>query len=155
MEEAHLRLAGPHQPNLRVSWVFSRFMQPWSGPGGGPHGVNRLMNVFCRALSELGEGATERFLQDRYTFGEYLRIMLTTARHYPAVFPITAAVLGPRGLVKWAGDIAAFAWDSAARSIYRRIGAGRWARLERLLRRSSPALALKLMARRTNWQATA
>jgi lycopene cyclase CruA len=155
LEERHLRLIGPQQSNLRVAWVFSRFMQPWRGPGGGPHGVNRLMNVFSRALSELGEEVTVRFLQDRYTFGEYLRILLTTARHYPAVFPITAAVLGPRGLLKWSRDIVAFALDDAARSLNRALGAKRWARLERLLSKRTPALALKLMARRTNWQVTA
>jgi lycopene cyclase CruA len=154
LEERYLRLIGPQQPNLRVAWVFSRFMRPWRGPGGGPHGVNRLMNVFSRSLSELGEEVTVRFLQDRYTFADYLRIMLTTARHYPAVFPITAAVLGPRGLMKWGSDMAAFALDDAARSVYRTLGAKRWARLERLLSKRAPALALRLMARRTNWQAT-
>ena len=153
LEECHLRSIGPHQANLRVAWVFSRFMQPWTGPGGGPQSVNRLMNVFCRALEGLGGGVTRRFLQDRYGFGDYLSIMLTTARLYPQVFPITIRVLGPRGLLKWAGDIVAFAADSALRSVFDALGARRWARMERVARQVAPSLALWLMARRTHWQA--
>jgi lycopene cyclase CruA len=154
LEESHLRQIGPQQANLRVAWVFSRLMQPWEGPGGGPYGVNRLMNVFSRALSNLGEDLTVRFLQDRYSFGEYMRILLTTARHYPTVFAITASVLGPGGLLKWAGDIAAFALDDAARLLYRAPGRRVSRRVERALRRVAPSLALTLMSRRTNWEAT-
>src|SRR5207249_9565934 len=45
LEARHLKSISPHQPNLRVAWVFSRFMQPW--PGSGDAAVNRIMNVFC------------------------------------------------------------------------------------------------------------
>lgn len=151
LEEEHLRTISPHQANLRVAWVFSRFMQPWRG--GDAASVNRLMNLFCKALADVGPRATLRFLQDRYTFGEYLRIMLTTARHYPGVFALTAQVLGPAGLLKWAGDIAAFAADDLLRGIYQQTGPRRWKRLESLLERRAPAAALKLISRRTAWQA--
>lgn len=97
---------GPHQANLRPAWAFARLLQPW--PGGDPAAVNRLMNAFCAALQAVGTDTTVRFLQDRHTFGDYLRILLTTAARYPAVFPITWRVLGPRGLVRWVRDIAAF-----------------------------------------------
>ncbi|HYP20943.1 MAG TPA: flavin-dependent dehydrogenase, partial [Chloroflexia bacterium] len=40
LEEKHLSEISPHQANLRVAWVFSRFMQPWPGSDGA--GVNRL-----------------------------------------------------------------------------------------------------------------
>jgi lycopene cyclase CruA len=97
---------GPHQANLRPAWAFARLLQPW--PGGDPAAVNRLMNAFCAALRAVGPDVTVRFLQDRHTFRDYLRILLTTAARYPAVFPITWRVLGPRGLARWARDIAAF-----------------------------------------------
>jgi lycopene cyclase CruA len=151
LEEKHLAAISPHQANLRVAWVFSRFMQPWAA--NDPAGVNRLMNVFCRALAEVGPEATVRFLQDRYTFREYLRIMLTTARHYPQVFALTARVLGPPGLVAWAGDIASFATDDALRAVYARSSKRRWRTAERWLARRWPGLGLRLMAARSAWQA--
>jgi hypothetical protein len=150
LDEKHLRTISPHQANLRVAWVFSRFMQPQPGDASS---VNRLMNVFSRALSEIGPDTTTRFLQDRYTFREYTRIMLTTARLHPGVVSFTARVLGARGLAAWAGDIAYFAVDSALRSVLQLLGPQRWRRLERVARRVSPALALHLISLRTAWQA--
>jgi lycopene cyclase CruA len=151
LEERHLTSISPYQANLRVAWVFSRFMRTW--PGGGDTGVNRLMNVFCRALSIAGPGATTRFLQDRYTFRDYIRIMLLTARHYPFVFAVTARALGPAGLLKWVGDILYFAGDDLLRTAHRWAGPGRWKALERAARRHAPAIALKSMALRTRWDA--
>lgn len=152
LEAKHLALISPHQANLRVAWVFSRFMQPW--PGGDGAAVNRLMNIFCRALGDVGMKTTVRFLQDRYTLGEYISIMLTTARHYPGVFALTARVLGPSGLLRWASDIAGFAGDEALRMIYRLAGSKLWKKIEKRAAHRSPSLALKMMARRTTWQAT-
>ncbi|HYP41455.1 MAG TPA: hypothetical protein VEX13_13935, partial [Chloroflexia bacterium] len=152
LEEKHLAAISPHQANLRVAWVFSRFMQPWPGSDGA--GVNRLMNVFCRALAQVGPHATRRFLQDRYTFSDYLRIMLTTAHHYPAVFALTARVLGARGLLKWAADIAAFAANDGLRALSTAIGRKSNRKLERLAHRLNPALTLRLRALRSAWAAT-
>ena len=151
LEERHLRVISPHQANLRVAWVFSRFMQPHRGRD--PASVNRLMNIFCRALNELGAKTTVRFLQDRYTFSEYLRIMLTTARHYPGIFALTARVLGPAGLVAWAGDITYFAAHEFARSLSHLAGEKRWLALERAASRLAPSLGLRLRALRTAWRA--
>ena len=106
LEAHHLRPIGPHQPNLRPTWAFARLLQPW--PGAGPAAVNRLMTAFCGGLAQVGPAATVRFLQDRHSFGDYLRILLTTARLHPAVFAITWRALGPRGLVRWLRDIALF-----------------------------------------------
>jgi len=106
LEAHHLRPLGPYQPNLRPTWAFARLLQPW--PGADPAAVNRLMNAFCRALRRVGPGPTRRFLQDRHTFADYLRILLTTAVLYPQVFLLTWRALGPRGLLRWLRDIAAF-----------------------------------------------
>jgi lycopene cyclase CruA len=151
LDEKHLRAISPHQANLRVAWVFSRFMQPQLGD---PFSVNRLMNIFSRALDSVGPATTTRFLQDRYSFREYLRIMLTTARLHPAVVPFTARVLGPSGLAAWATDIAYFAGDSAFHVLLNSIGLARWLKLEHLARNLSPALALRLMSMRTAWRAS-
>src|SRR5207244_7834846 len=97
-----------------------RFMQPW--PGSGDAAVNRIMNVFCAALKEAGPATTTRFLQDRYTFSEYLRVMLLTARHYPGVFALTARFLGPAGLLKCLGDIPAYAADDLLMAVHKAIG---------------------------------
>ncbi|HET6261076.1 MAG TPA: hypothetical protein VFG99_02415, partial [Chloroflexia bacterium] len=103
---------------------------------------------------EVGPAATLRFLQDRYTFADYLRIMLTTARHYPAVFALTARVLGARGLLKWAADIAAFAANDGLRTLSTVTGIKNTRKLERVAHSVSPALALKLKALRSTWAAT-
>lgn len=151
LEEEHLGLVSPHQANLRVAWVFSRFMQPHKA--GDPSSVNRLMNIFCRALARIGPRTTARFLQDRYTFREYLQIMLTTARHYPGVFALTARVLGPGGLLAWLLDMFYFASNEASRSIFRLLGPRNRRRIEKALERLAPAHALRLKAARTGWQA--
>jgi lycopene cyclase CruA len=113
LEARTLARIGPHQANLRPAWAFARLMQPW--PGGSPAAVNRLLNAFCAALVRVGAPTTQRFLQDRHTFRDYLRILLTTARLYPAVFPITGRVLGPRGLARWLRDVAVFGLTSDER----------------------------------------
>lgn len=151
LEERHLRLISPHQANLRVAWVFSRLMQPWAS--GDPACVNRLMNVFCGALGEVGQDATVRFLQDRYTFGEYLRIMLVTARRYPAVFPLVARVLGPGGLLKWVGDMVAFGGDELLRRLYGWVGHRRWRGIERVVGGVSVGVRLRLVGMRSLWRA--
>ncbi|HUP26880.1 MAG TPA: hypothetical protein VM409_00465, partial [Chloroflexia bacterium] len=152
LEEKHLRQISSHQPNLRVAWVFSRFMQPW--PGSDVYAVNRLMNVFSHALSDLGPVITRRFLQDRYTFGEYVRIMLTTARHYPRVFTITARALGAFGLAGWASDITRFGASDLLRMLSMNVPRRSRTRLRRLIQKTSPQLALRLLAAETMWQAT-
>lgn len=153
LERRHLNVITPHQANLRVAWVFSRFMQPW--PGGEATSVNRIMNVFCKALSEAGPRTTRRFLQDRYTFPEYLRIMLTTARHEPGIFALTARVLGSRGLLKWLGNIVAFAANDSLKAAYKLTPKPTWRVLEQAASRYAPALALRLKSLRTNWGAIA
>ena len=134
LEEKHLRLIGPHQANLRIAWVFSRFMQTW--PGADDAAVNRIMNVFCMALGEIGQSTTLRFLQDRYTLGEYLRIMLTTAKHYPEVLLLAVQVLGPVGVIKWMGDLAYFAGNEVFRLAYKANNKA-WVRAERLAQKKS------------------
>jgi lycopene cyclase CruA len=153
LEESQLASISPHQANLRVAWVFSRFMQP--RPGSPPTSVNVLMNVFGKALNEAGERVTVRFLQDRYSFPEYIKIMLLTARYYPRVFALTAQALGPRGLLKWLGDLAAFGADDLLRALYRLSGRNAWHALESTAERLSPSIALRLKAARTSWQAVA
>ncbi|MEO8288750.1 MAG: hypothetical protein ABI670_20210 [Chloroflexota bacterium] len=149
LEEQHLQLISPHQANLRVAWVFSRFMQPW--PGGDPASVNRMMNIFTRTLTAIGPKTTVRFLQDRYSFTEYIRIMLTTAKYFPEVFALTMRVIGLKGIQQWAGDITAFGSNEAMRAAYKLIGKRNWRRMENMV---SPHLALHLKALRTTWHAT-
>ncbi len=115
LEARHLRALGPYQPNLRPTWAFARLLQPW--PGADLAAVNRLMNAFCRALQRVGPGPTRRFLQDRHTFGDYLRILLTTAVLYPQVFVLTWRALGPRGLLRWVRDIGIFGLWAARRIV--------------------------------------
>jgi hypothetical protein len=62
-------------------------------------------------------------------------------------------VLGPGGLLKWLGDITAFAGDDLLRAVYKVIGRRGWLALESTARKHAPDLALKLMSRRTCWAA--
>lgn len=151
LDEEHLGMISPHQANLRVAWVFSRFMQPYKK--SDPAAVNRLMNIFCKALDRIGSRTTVRFLQDRYTLLEYLRIMLTTARHYPGVFALAVRVLGPSGVVAWMRDLAYFTSNEVGRASYRVLGSRVWGLMERVSALVSPAVSLRLRAARTAWQA--
>ena len=150
LDEKHLRTISPHQANLRVAWVFSRFMQPQLGD---PSSVNRLMNVFSRALDEIGPDTNHALPAGSLYFQ---RIHADHADHRTS--PSRRSVVyspcaGRPVLMAWAGDIAYFAGDSALRSILQALGPRRWRRLERAARRVSPALALRLISLRTAWQA--
>ncbi len=153
LEEKHLRQIGAHQSNISLVWVFSRFMQP-ANPTTRPTDVNRMMNVFCRALADIGPGLTRRFFQDRFGWRDYNRLILTTAWRSPRVFPFTLQVLGLRGIGHWFSDYLKLSRESLFRSVYRKVGLKRGLGLEKRLARRRPALALSLAARREEWQAS-
>ncbi len=150
--EKDLRSIGAHQSNISLVWVFSRFMQP-SRPNERPYDVNRMMNVFCAALRDMGPGLTRRFFQDRFGWRDYNRLILTTAWRHPRVYPYTFEVLGLHGVGEWASDYVKFSREALWRTIYKRLG-GKAQQLEKRLARRNPALALALAARREEWNAS-
>ncbi len=153
LEEGHLRQIGAHQSNISLVWVFSRFMQP-AKPGSRPDDVNRLMNVFCAALTATGPELTRRFFQDRFHWRDYTYLILTTARRSPRVFPFTLEVLGLRGIGHWFTDYLKFSRESFFRTIYNGLGVSRGHWLEKKLAKRRPAWALALAARREEWDAS-
>jgi lycopene cyclase CruA len=153
LEARHLRHITAAQPNLGVIWVFSRFMQPRAAPVGRPAEVNDLMNVFCAALRELGPDLADRFFKDRFGWRDYTRLVLHTARRYPAVFPRTLSTLGVRDTALWGVSYLEFSAaclrDGLVQTAlnvvgHRRVG---WAE------RRWPALGLRLAAHRLARQA--
>jgi lycopene cyclase CruA len=153
LEEKHLRSIGAHQHNIGLVWVFSRFMSPYDA-ARRPEDVNRMLNVFCAALQQIGPGLTRRFFQDRFGWLDYNRVILTTAWRSPRVFPFTLEVLGLGGIKDWSSDYLVFSADSFLRTLYRAAGPGRTKRLEKWLTPLAPGLALKLAARREEWAAS-
>ena len=154
LEEKHLRPIGAHQSNISLVWVFSRFMQPVN-PKKRPHDVNRLMNVFCSTLNDIGPGLTRRFFQDRFGWKDYHRLLLGTAWRYPRVYPFTVEVLGWWGTGQWAADYLRFSREALLRTFYKMLGGKKnagW--LERFLVSYKPSLALALAARREEWDAS-
>ena len=149
LEEKHLRQIGAHQSNISVAWVFSRFMQPVK-PATRPTDVNRMLNVFCAALNDLGPDLTNRFFQDRFSLSDYNRLILTTAWRAPRVFPFTLEVLGFRGIGHWIYDYVKFCRESLLRAIYRKLPT----KVEGWLKRLSPGMALRITARREEWLAS-
>ena len=150
LEEKQLRLIGAHQSNISLVWVFSRFMQPFR-PDQRPDDVNRMMNVFCAALRDIGPDLTRRFFQDRFNWRDYTRLILTTAWRSPRVFPFTLEVLGMRGIGHWFTDYLKFSRESLLRTLYKKLSTGRRDRLEKRL---PPTLALQVAARREEWDAS-
>jgi lycopene cyclase CruA len=151
LEEKHLRQIGAHQSNISPVWFFSRFMQPLN-PHKRPNDVNRLMNVFCAVLNTLGASLTRRFFQDKFGWWDFTRLLLTTARRSPRVFPLAWGALGPRGIVHGMSDYARFGREALLRSVYKRFRRP-FSALEKRFTRKRPALALKLAARREEWEA--
>lgn len=153
LEEKHLRIIGAHQHNIGLVWVFSRFMSPYDA-ARRPDDVNRMLNVFCAALQQIGPGLTRRFFQDRFGWLDYNRLVLTTAWRSPRVFPFSLEVLGLGGLKDWLSDYLRFSADAFLRTLYRLSGSRRVNRLEKWLAHFAPGLALKLAARREEWAAS-
>lgn len=154
LEEKHLRPIGAHQSNISLVWVFSRFMQPVN-PKKRPHDVNRLMNVFCSTLRDIGPGLTRRFFQDHFGWKDYHHLVLGTAWRYPRVFPFTVEVLGWWGTCQWISGYLRFSREAFLRTFYKTLGGKKnssW--LERFLVARKPALALALAARREEWDAS-
>lgn len=153
LESKDLRVIGAHQTNINQMWVFSRFMQP-SKPGARPNDVNRMMNVFCANLNQLGPALTRRFFQDRTGWRDYNRVVLSTARRYPRVFPFTFEVLGVKGVGHWALDYLIFSREALFRSLYSKLGKKRQTWLRQFLAKRRPKLALALSARHEEWLAS-
>jgi lycopene cyclase CruA len=150
LEEKHLRQIGAHQININLVWVFSRFMQPYN-PAKQPDSVNRLLNVFCAALDKVGKPVTRRFFQDKMTWGDYVRIMLTTATRYPRVYLLTIKVLGWKGIGNWAVDLVNFSLQALLCGIYKMIGKGFQAKLAHFLEKRNSQAAFRLLAKREEW----
>jgi lycopene cyclase CruA len=89
------------QSNLNAMWVMARFL----APRGGADDVNAIFRDFTRALQEVGPDTASRFFLDQATWGEYINIMLRTAKHRPQVVAEAFQVLGARGVATWIGDL--------------------------------------------------
>lgn len=153
LEAEDLRAIGAHQTNINQMWVFSRFMQPIK-PGQRPNDVNRMMNVFCASLNQIGPALTRRFFQDRIGWRDYNRVILTTAWRYPRVFPFTLEVLGLKGIGHWATDYLIFSREALLRTLYQKLGAPGQQRLHHFLEKRRPKLALALAASYEEWVAS-
>lgn len=138
-----------YQANVALNWVFSRFMQPWRDSTD----VNRLQNVFARVLNDLGVEVAVRFFKDQMRWRDYGRIVNHTLAIYRPIIPTALQVLGLRGAMRWIVDYLRFCCAAAEASLGRALGLSRLQRLEALLERRSPRHALRLRARRTEWQA--
>jgi lycopene cyclase CruA len=151
LEEKHLRQIGAHQININLVWVFSRFMQPYHA-SKQPDSVNRLLNVFCATLDQIGTPVTRRFFQDKIIWRDYIRIMLTTARRYPKVYILTVKVLGWRGIGQWAVDLVNFSIQALLCRLYKAVGKQFQTKLENFLEKRLPQMHFRLVAKREEWQ---
>jgi lycopene cyclase CruA len=89
------------QSNLNAMWVMARFL----ARRGGADDVNAIFRDFTRALQEVGADTASRFFLDQATWGEYINIMLRTAKHRPQVIAEAFQVLGVQGMATWIEDL--------------------------------------------------
>ncbi len=153
LEGKHLSSIGAHQTNINLVWVFSRFMQPVN-PGRRPNDVNRIMNVFCAALTKTGPELTRRFFQDKTRWSDYNKLTLMTAFYYPRVYPLTLEVLGLKGTGHWALDYLKLTRETLLCQVYRALGKKRQLSLENWATRRNPGLGLRIASRREEWLAS-
>ncbi len=102
LEAETLAALSAAQRNLSAMWVMARFL----APHGQADDVNAILRDFTRALAEVGPARAAAFFLDRATWGDYIEIMLRTARHRPQVLAEAFEVLGPRGVAQWLEDLA-------------------------------------------------
>jgi|GEM_PF-111284 len=149
LEPAELAQINAFQANVSLNWVFSRFMHPW----GKADDVNRLQNIFLGVLGELGVGHATRFFRDRMRWADYHPMIFGVLRRFPQILPVSWGVLGPRGMVQWAGDYLRFTAVAAQAAAARAAGAGGEAAVCGLAELLAPRLALRLRARYAEWRA--
>lgn len=118
LDAADLAHVSARQSNVAMMWVFARFMQPWRGGSE----VNDLMNRFLGILVGLGPAGARRFFQDRTTWSDYTRVLLTFALRCPAVLYWAAEVIGPRGYLAWLRDYATFTRAALAMKAFDLLG---------------------------------
>lgn len=149
LEPEQLACINAFQTNVSLNWVFSRFMHPWAQA----HDVNRLQNIFLAVLSRLGVDLATRFFQDRMRWSDYHPMILGMMRRYPMILAAAWRVLGPWGMVQWAGDYLRFTRVALGAAAARAAGAAGERAATWLSDRLAPALGLRVRARYAEWRA--
>ncbi|GHO43794.1 hypothetical protein [Ktedonospora formicarum] len=84
-----------------VARAFSKFMIAQPNQSDKPWQVNETLNIFCRALADLGPRITNDFFKDRVGWLDYTRLVLNTPKYYPQIYKLTLATLTPTEILGW------------------------------------------------------
>jgi lycopene cyclase CruA len=111
---AHIRA---YEAVPALARAFSKFMI--ANPYNRPEQVNETLNVFCRALNDLGEQVAAAFFRDRIAWADYTRLLLRTVRIYPHIFPLTFRTLTLSDGIAWIRAYLAFSRAALQATLYR------------------------------------
>ncbi|HEX4205039.1 MAG TPA: hypothetical protein VHZ51_12760 [Ktedonobacteraceae bacterium] len=102
-----------------VARAFSKFMI--AKPAGVEAGwqVNETLNVFCHVLAQLGSKVCNDFFQDRVSWLDYTRIVLSTPKYYKKIYTLALTTLSGAEMLGWISAWLHLGWQAATYQIYR------------------------------------
>ncbi|NJK60825.1 MAG: hypothetical protein HC918_12065 [Oscillatoriales cyanobacterium SM2_1_8] len=137
---ADLNQVNAYQSNTAVTWLFSKGMMVPTGKHVPPERLNAMLNTFFGVLAQMPADVSDRFIKDRFGWGEFHRMALTAASQNPAIIPWIWDLAGPADLARWLYTYLSFTVSALGAAVL-----GGW--LPALVQRSRPAL----LAWRPRW----
>ncbi len=105
---ADLNRVNAYQSNTAVTWLFSKGMMVPTGKHLPPERINAMLNTFFGVLGEMPPAVSDRFIKDRFGWGEFHRMALRAAVKNPAIIPWIWDLAGPGDLGRWLGSYLSF-----------------------------------------------
>ena len=127
-----------------VARAFSKFMIAKPASDEAPWQVNETLNVFCRALDDLGPEVTNAFFKDRIGWRDYTRIVLKTPAYYPRIYSLALKTLTPTEMLGWFTAWLSLGRQAAAYTFYRMLKPFVKGLPGQAIRRMFPSLGLRL-----------
>jgi lycopene cyclase CruP len=101
LDQSHLALLQPYQPNLSVTWLFQQAMTLRPQQTLAPNQINQLLGTVFQTMAQLGEGVLIPFLQDNVQFLPLTQTLGLTGVLHPGLVAKIIAQVGPGALLAW------------------------------------------------------
>lgn len=135
-----------YQPNLAVTWLFSKGMMVPTGKTLPPERVNAMLNTFFGLLAQEPLEVADTFIKDRTDWLTFNRLALKAAMQNPALLWWIWVQAGSKDLIRWMGSYVSFTVDAIASGLLRGWFPGLVRRSRPWLEKHAPSLWLRLLS---------
>ncbi|MCS6959167.1 MAG: FAD-binding oxidoreductase [Pseudanabaenaceae cyanobacterium SKYGB_i_bin29] len=91
----------PYQPNIAVTWLFQTVMRVEMGEKREPNGVNRILDLVFRQMSQLDPQVMRTFLQDVVQFPALTQTLVRMLWADPGLIAQVVAQVGVGAVLDW------------------------------------------------------